>query len=934
MKNILNILKIMVGQVNPLVSSYGTLGHSGIRAMSTGAYVSRRTKKPTPFWSIFPWDSRLPLLLTSFTVSTILNQFIEFLVNKEVTTSVIVQIFVKFEDGSTRSMCKIQSIFIEPQNAQHQDMLRKKLFNIVWGACDAHTDNYVDLTIVDAGLKYKILDTRHVLNFKETEFDVVLNSDIKEMRLPNTMDIPLWPALLGGALDKINKVTDNVYNFNIDDKLYNIILTQDALECIISVHGSEILRFKDTLLYPRLGASGLQCFIRDCKGVKYHFEDGKLIEKTRSFEDLYIGPIKPLKKSDNYAGILNNHIAMDLETRTEDGKVTVVAAAWYHEVLNKAGTGLLPKSKSYVWLEYGQDEDKMLRAMFLDLQKIVRSRERSLNVIVHNLSGFDGIFLMKIFSGLNAQIIKNDQKLISISVPVENSKGKVIGSLVFKDSLQMLPVSLNALAAVFGTFPKDHFNFELFDKVSASKSGLALTLLGSPLLEDLKRYNKKDCIILYKVWHDFQILIYNVFGLNINIFSTLSGLAFGIFRAKFLKDKNIKINVTTNEIDKTIRPGYTGGHVDIYKPHGFNLWKYDINSLYPYVMKNFELPSGKCLFFEGDRDLKDLYGIVFAEIIAPTTGPCLDIPILLVKGKITNGKTIAPLGSWRGWYFTEELKFAVEQGYKVKVLKGYLYEKANLFDTYVDFLYDLRLQYSKDDPMNLICKLLLNGLSGRFGLKLNLEKNKFVMIEGISAKDLTEMEDLLDFGNGYGLMSHKDPKNLNLSDTFTPTLVSLPVSMAIASLARIIINKIKLEYKDNLFYSDTDSLVLDCPLREDLVSSSELGKFKFEGIIEEGIFLGPKFYALKMSDGTEVSKIKGFKLKVEFDQMKTLLVEGASLELEQFNWYRRPESSAVFIKEVGYTASVNSTKRQMLYIDGILQGTKPVSINLLPVSNQ
>jgi len=213
------------------------------------------------------------------------------------------------------------------------------------------------------------------------------------------------------------------------------------------------------------------------------------------------------------------------------------------------------------------------------------------------------------------------------------------------------------------------------------------------------------------------------------------------------------------------------------------------------------------------------------------------------------------------------------------VLKGYLYEKANLFDTFVDFLYGMRMSYSKASPMNLICKLLLNSLSGRFGLNLNYESNQFVKISSITEKDLFEMQDLLDFNNGYGLMSYSEAKNVNLSDNFAPTLVSLPVSIAIAAQARIIINKIKLEYVDHLYYSDTDSLVLDCPLREDLVSSSELGMFKFEGLISEGVFLGPKIYALRMEDGTEVSKIKGFKVPVAFEEMLTLLDKDAYLNL-------------------------------------------------------
>ncbi len=49
---------------------------------------------------------------------------------------------------------------------------------------------------------------------------------------------------------------------------------------------------------------------------------------------------------------------------------------------------------------------------------------------------------------------------------------------------------------------------------------------------------------------------------------------------------------------------------------------------------------------------------------------------------------IMPLGKWEGWYFSEELKFAVQNGYKVKVIKGYNFNKEdNIFKEYVYGIY-------------------------------------------------------------------------------------------------------------------------------------------------------------------------------------------------------------------------------------------------------
>ena len=48
------------------------------------------------------------------------------------------------------------------------------------------------------------------------------------------------------------------------------------------------------------------------------------------------------------------------------------------------------------------------------------------------------------------------------------------------------------------------------------------------------------------------------------------------------------------------KKSYTGGAVDVYKPMGENIYRYDVNSLYPYVMKNYSTPVGSPTLFEGD----------------------------------------------------------------------------------------------------------------------------------------------------------------------------------------------------------------------------------------------------------------------------------------------------------------------------------------------
>ena len=44
---------------------------------------------------------------------------------------------------------------------------------------------------------------------------------------------------------------------------------------------------------------------------------------------------------------------------------------------------------------------------------------------------------------------------------------------------------------------------------------------------------------------------------------------------------------------------------------------------------------------------------------------------------------------------------------------------------------------------------------------------------------------------------------------------------------------------------DTDSMVVNKPLPDWMVSKTELGKFKLENIYKKIVFLGPKIWALR-----------------------------------------------------------------------------------------
>lgn len=217
--------------------------------------------------------------------------------------------------------------------------------------------------------------------------------------------------------------------------------------------------------------------------------------------------------------------------------------------------------------------------------------------------------------------------------------------------------------------------------------------------------------------------------------------------------------------------------------------------------------------------------------------------------------------------------------YLFKVLCGYLFEKGNLFSDYVDNLYLLKLNSSKDSPDYLISKLLLNSLYGRLGMNPEMETHLIVSShKAIEYHKKYLINNVIDFKNGRELISFFDDNSS--IDSNKPLNISIPISAAITSYARIHMSQFLSDPNLIIFYTDTDSIFSNKPLPSHLIGK-ELGKLKLENIFKEIIFICPKVYGGITSQHEEITKIKGFKNPVSFNQLKSLLNYTSKLELKQ-----------------------------------------------------
>ena len=402
-------------------------------------------------------------------------------------------------------------------------------------------------------------------------------------------------------------------------------------------------------------------------------------------------------------------------------------------------------------------------------------------------------------------------------------------------------------------------------------------------------------------------------------------------------------------IEKNIRRSYTGGAVDVYIPHNrknsflevvpdFNkLFYYDVNSLYPSRMANYTIPVGKPITFEGDiRQVEpNAFGFFYCKIDSPYN---IEHPILQRRIKTSEGlRTIAGLGYWEGWIFSKEMDNAMKLGYKFEILKGYQFEEGNIFEVYINDLYKLRLEYPKGDPMNMIAKLLMNSLYGKFGMKDEMTKLEILNNKSELDKEIisTKLEyyknnliDMVELEDHIIIVSKQlaDLKYNQKEEIFHGSEVNIAIASAITAYARIHMSNFKNNPNFNLYYSDTDSVVIDKALSDNMVGN-KLGQVKLEYTISKAVFLAPKVYGLITEDGKEIIKAKGLTKEtiknINVSDLELLLKIDSNKIFKQEKAYKYLFNSEYLILDTAYTLKATSNKRQLIYLNGIFNSTKP-----------
>jgi len=861
-------------------------------------------------------------LLTKTRLKFCFDQFWNTIIvpNLSGNNAALAQFKILLNDQRVRSISYVQSFDINSYDKLFDN------FNFMWELKD---DDYHSLEIDSVIFNYKFPDEAkewklvkindpqsfkrvNKVGYAATEINT---TKISSYSLPNTMDLKLWGALVythDGSRARIDRPRSKaVYEVKISsDKKVHII--------DITIADNYVIQFKDTLD----SISNLSTFKREFKGKVYYYKDGELVFKQVERK------CKFLTKVTGSSHISNKFVTLDIETRTLNGKMKPYCVSIFD--------GFILQS-FYLAAYTDLDSDSMLKDAIYFL---MRKKYHQYKVYVHNFSHFDGVFLLGVLSSLSDNIrpIIRDGRIINLSFTF--GEGKTKYKLYFRDSYLLLPDSLRKLGINFkvenkGLFPYKFVNddkiglnykgavpsIETFDGITQQEyEDYCKEFENKPwdLQGETEKYCELDCIVLYRIIEKFNEKTFTTFRADILKYPTLSSLAFGIYRQMFL-DKEDKIPIIDGEMFNFFKEGYTGGAVDIYKPCAENVYRYDVNSLYPYIMESTPMPIGNPTYFEGDilnhldtNKNNKPYGIFEVEVTAPEN---LNTPILQLRLKTKNGtRTIAPLGSWTGVYFSEEIYNAIKYGYKFKILRGYTFKQDYIFSDYVKFLYKMKVNSDKNTPDYTISKLLLNSLYGRLGMSPDMETN--VIVDSDTALKITKkhvVTNAISFKNGKELISFFEESSPENNDFKRSINISIPISLAVTANARVHMSQFKTMDDVIVYYSDTDSIDINKPLDSKFVGK-ELGKMKLEHIFNKVVYLAPKVYGGMTAD-YEYVRVKGVKDYVSFDELEPLLYKSKTLEISQSKWYRNMADGSITIKDELYSLTVTDNKRKLIYDD-------------------
>lgn len=298
-------------------------------------------------------------------------------------------------------------------------------------------------------------------------------------------------------------------------------------------------------------------------------------------------------------------------------------------------------------------------------------------------------------------------------------------------------------------------------------------------------------------------------------------------------------------------------------------YHYDVNSLYPYIMANYSLPTGRPIIHSFNKtyenpkdflkgDFENFFGFLQIHIVIKELSPhCKDDyfkhPTLpyQIQTHPNEVRTIFPTGKFYGIYFSPEIEHLINTGCveSLTLYRTFEYQRATVFKDLMNFLYPLRNPEKSPYSHNII-KFLMNSFYGNLSInpfkltKVTIHqnneafpktKNDYRPPNLYPNYHLTRSKKFPQYGFNKKLFKfmkeNGTPKN---HEDFTQfAITQLPhIAAAITSYGRLILAKLIYTHKIPIILCNTDSLITNKELPMKLICPKTMGKLKLVNTYE------------------------------------------------------------------------------------------------------
>lgn len=234
--------------------------------------------------------------------------------------------------------------------------------------------------------------------------------------------------------------------------------------------------------------------------------------------------------------------------------------------------------------------------------------------------------------------------------------------------------------------------------------------------KDVKEYNRLECQLLCKVMDKVYEML-DTQGLVPNRWygsSAVANTALKKWNVSSEMRRTIEENMTPHIYDALLC-AYFGGRIEALKLGTFyNVFAYDINSAYPYIIS--QLWSNKGIWTYTPEYIEEPFSLWHVEFKFPK-----DCHFGLLPFREKSGAIKFPLRG-RGWYWKPEIDAALERyPGSVKFIEGYYHAQpqTTILSTVIPDLYKRRQLYKEQGNLaEYVLKITLNSLYGKFAQKI------------------------------------------------------------------------------------------------------------------------------------------------------------------------------------------------------------------------